>query len=81
MNSIFKNMLSQYSPTTKDEKDNALFARRAFISIEMLFAIGGMPDHIHALVSMSPKQSPSDFNGRCETQFFAVDKRKWFCFG
>ena len=25
-----------------------------------LLAIGGMPDHIHALVSMSPKQSPSD---------------------
>ena len=25
-----------------------------------LFAIGGMPDHIHILVSMSPKQSPSD---------------------
>jgi REP element-mobilizing transposase RayT len=25
-----------------------------------LLSIGGMPDHIHALVSMSPKQSPSD---------------------
>jgi REP element-mobilizing transposase RayT len=25
-----------------------------------LFAIGGMPDHVHALVSMSPKQAPSD---------------------
>ena len=25
-----------------------------------LFAIGGMPDHVHLLVSMSPKQSPSD---------------------
>jgi len=25
-----------------------------------LLQIGGMPDHIHALVSMSPKQSPSD---------------------
>ena len=25
-----------------------------------LLQIGGMPDHIHALVSMSPKQSPSE---------------------
>jgi putative transposase len=25
-----------------------------------LLAIGGMPDHVHVLVSMSPKQSPSD---------------------
>ena len=25
-----------------------------------LLQIGGMPDHIHTLVSMSPKQSPSD---------------------
>jgi len=25
-----------------------------------LLTIGGMPDHVHALVSMSPKQSPSD---------------------
>jgi REP element-mobilizing transposase RayT len=25
-----------------------------------LFAIGGMPDHVHLLASMSPKQSPSD---------------------
>lgn len=25
-----------------------------------LFAIGGMPDHIHILISMSGKQSPSD---------------------
>ena len=25
-----------------------------------LLQIGGMPDHIHALVSMSPKQAPSD---------------------
>ncbi|MDR1486322.1 MAG: IS200/IS605 family transposase, partial [Planctomycetaceae bacterium] len=25
-----------------------------------LLQIGGMPDHIHALVSMSPKQTPSD---------------------
>jgi REP element-mobilizing transposase RayT len=25
-----------------------------------LLAIGGMPDHVHLLVSMSPKQSPSD---------------------
>jgi REP element-mobilizing transposase RayT len=25
-----------------------------------LLSIGGMPDHVHALVSMSPKQSPSD---------------------
>ncbi|GHU88575.1 IS200/IS605 family transposase [Bacteroidia bacterium] len=25
-----------------------------------LLVIGGMPDHVHALVSMSPKQSPSD---------------------
>jgi len=25
-----------------------------------LLQIGGMPDHIHAFVSMSPKQSPSD---------------------
>ncbi|MDR0834223.1 MAG: IS200/IS605 family transposase [Candidatus Symbiothrix sp.] len=25
-----------------------------------LFAIGGMPDHVHALVSMSPKQAVSD---------------------
>jgi REP element-mobilizing transposase RayT len=25
-----------------------------------LLQIGGMPDHIHALISMSPKQSPSD---------------------
>ena len=25
-----------------------------------LFAINGMPDHIHILVSMNPKQSPSD---------------------
>ena len=25
-----------------------------------LLAIGGMPDHIHILVSMSPRQSPSD---------------------
>ena len=25
-----------------------------------LLQIGGMPDHIHALVSMNPKQSPSD---------------------
>ncbi|GHT35897.1 transposase [Bacteroidia bacterium] len=25
-----------------------------------LLQIGGMPDHVHALVSMSPKQSPSD---------------------
>ena len=24
------------------------------------FAINGMPDHVHVLVSMSPKQSPSD---------------------
>ncbi len=24
------------------------------------FAINGMPDHVHALVSMSPKQAPSD---------------------
>lgn len=26
----------------------------------LLCVINGMPDHIHALVSMSPKQSPSD---------------------
>ncbi|GAB6013106.1 IS200/IS605 family transposase [Viscerimonas tarda] len=25
-----------------------------------LLTIGGMPDHIHALVSMSPRQAPSD---------------------
>ena len=25
-----------------------------------LLTIGGMPDHVHILVSMSPKQSPSD---------------------
>jgi REP element-mobilizing transposase RayT len=25
-----------------------------------LFVIGGMPDHVHTLVSMSPKQSSSD---------------------
>ena len=25
-----------------------------------LLQIGGMPDHVHVLVSMSPKQSPSD---------------------
>jgi putative transposase len=25
-----------------------------------LLSIGGMPDHVHVLVSMSPKQSPSD---------------------
>ena len=25
-----------------------------------LLQIGGMPDHVHTLVSMSPKQSPSD---------------------
>jgi len=25
-----------------------------------LFAINGMPDHIHVLVSMNPKQAPSD---------------------
>ncbi len=25
-----------------------------------LYVINGMPDHLHALVSMSPKQSPSD---------------------
>jgi REP element-mobilizing transposase RayT len=25
-----------------------------------LLTIGGMPDHTHVLVSMSPKQSPSD---------------------
>ncbi|WP_183414556.1 IS200/IS605 family transposase [Microbacter margulisiae] len=25
-----------------------------------LLAMGGMPDHVHVLVSMSPKQSPSD---------------------
>lgn len=25
-----------------------------------IYAINGMPDHVHALVSMSPKQSPSD---------------------
>ncbi|MCL2414148.1 MAG: IS200/IS605 family transposase [Bacteroidales bacterium] len=25
-----------------------------------LLQIGGMPDHVHALVSMSPKQSPSE---------------------
>ena len=25
-----------------------------------LLQIGGMPDHVHALVSMNPKQSPSD---------------------
>ena len=25
-----------------------------------MFAINGMPDHVHALVSMNPKQSPSD---------------------
>jgi REP element-mobilizing transposase RayT len=25
-----------------------------------LFAINGMPDHIHILISMSPKQAPSD---------------------
>jgi REP element-mobilizing transposase RayT len=25
-----------------------------------LLTIGGMPDHVHALVSMSPKQAPSD---------------------
>ena len=26
-----------------------------------LYAINGMPDHLHALISMNPKQSPSDF--------------------
>jgi REP element-mobilizing transposase RayT len=26
-----------------------------------LYTINGMPDHIHALISMNPKQSPSDF--------------------
>ena len=26
-----------------------------------LYAINGMPDHVHALISMNPKQSPSDF--------------------
>lgn len=25
-----------------------------------IFAINGMPDHVHVLVSMNPKQSPSD---------------------
>lgn len=25
-----------------------------------MYAINGMPDHVHALVSMNPKQSPSD---------------------
>jgi REP element-mobilizing transposase RayT len=25
-----------------------------------MYAINGMPDHIHALVSMNPKQAPSD---------------------
>jgi len=25
-----------------------------------LFAINGMPDHVHALISMNPKQAPSD---------------------
>ena len=25
-----------------------------------LYSIGGMPDHVHALVSMHPKQAPSD---------------------
>jgi putative transposase len=25
-----------------------------------LFAINGMPDHVHILISMNPKQSPSD---------------------
>ena len=25
-----------------------------------LLQIGGMPDHVHALISMNPKQSPSD---------------------
>jgi putative transposase len=25
-----------------------------------MFAINGMPDHVHALVSMNPKQAPSD---------------------
>ena len=26
-----------------------------------LYAINGMPDHVHALISMNPKQSSSDF--------------------
>ena len=26
-----------------------------------LYAINGMPDHVHALISMNPKESPSDF--------------------
>ena len=26
-----------------------------------LYTINGMPDHVHALISLNPKQSPSDF--------------------
>jgi REP element-mobilizing transposase RayT len=42
-----------------------------------LLQIGGMPDHVHALVSMSPKQSPSDlmFNVKRSSSLWINDNR------
>jgi len=42
-----------------------------------LLQIGGMPDHIHALVSMNPKQSPSDlmFHVKRSSSLWINEKR------
>ena len=42
-----------------------------------LLQIGGMPDHVHALVSMNPKQSPSDlmFNVKRSSSLWINDNR------
>ena len=42
-----------------------------------LLKIGGMPDHIHALVSMNPKQSPSDlmFHVKRSSSLWINEKR------
>jgi len=42
-----------------------------------LLQIGGMPDHVHVLVSMSPKQSPSDlmFHVKRSSSLWINDKR------
>jgi glutathionyl-hydroquinone reductase len=40
MNSIFENMLSQYSPTTKEEKNNAMHEVMQQIALAGLYKAG-----------------------------------------
>ncbi len=41
-----------------------------------LYIINGMPDHIHSIISMSPKQSPSDLLYHFSRRIFELFERK-----